>query len=97
MLSLMISDLRLFVRRRDLLPGINDGAVRLQFYRYGFPDHASPDQFWILSPGCREKGYPCNICPGYYVFDNGDSYYQLPSDVDKVVRFLFSRTLADVA
>jgi hypothetical protein len=85
----IISDLQLFVRRRDLLPGVNDGAVRLQFFRYGLQDLASPDQFWIVSPGCREDGYPRNICPDCYVFGNGDSYSRLSSDVDKVVRFLF--------
>jgi hypothetical protein len=88
MSSFIISDLQLFVRRRDLLPDLND-AVRLQFFRYGLQDLASPDRFWIVSPGCREEGYPCNICPDCYVFDNGDSYYRLSSDVDKTVRFLF--------
>jgi hypothetical protein len=85
----IISDLQLFVRRRDLLPGVNGGAVRLQFFRYDLQDLASPDRFWIVSPGCREEGYPRNICPDCYVFDNGDSYYRLFSDVDKAVRFLF--------
>jgi hypothetical protein len=85
----IISDLQLFVRRRDLLPDVNDGAVRLQFFRYGLQDLASPDQFWIICPGCREDGYPRNICPDCYVFGNGDSYSRLSSDVDKVVRFLF--------
>jgi hypothetical protein len=47
----IISDLRLFVRRRDLLPDVNGGAIRLQFYRYGLSDLALPDQFWIFSPG----------------------------------------------
>jgi hypothetical protein len=88
--SFIISDLQFFVRRRDLLPDVNGGAVRSQFFRYGL---ASPDQFWIVSPGCREEGYPHNICPDCYVFDNGDSYSRLSSDVDKVVRFLFSGIL----
>jgi hypothetical protein len=48
MSSFIISDLWLFVRRQDLLPGINGAAIRLQFYRYGLPDLASPYQFWIL-------------------------------------------------
>jgi hypothetical protein len=56
MLSFKISDLQLFVRRRDLLPGVNAGAVRLQFFRYGLQDLASPDRFWIVSPGCHEEG-----------------------------------------
>ena len=48
MASFTISDLRPYVRRRDLLPGVTRGAVRLKFYRYGLPDLASPDQFWIF-------------------------------------------------
>jgi hypothetical protein len=43
--------------------------------------------------GCREEGYPRNICPGCYVFDNGDSYFRLLNDVDKDVRFLFPEIL----
>jgi hypothetical protein len=89
MSSFIISDLQLFVRRRDLLPDVNGGAVRLQFFRYGLQDLASPDWFWIVSPGCREEGYPHNICPDCYVFDNCNSYSRLSSDVDKAVRFLF--------
>jgi hypothetical protein len=85
----IISDLLLFVQRRDFLPGVNGGVIKLQFYGYGLSDLASPDHFWILSPGCREEGYPCNICPDCYVFDNGHSYFRLPSDIDKAVRFLF--------
>jgi hypothetical protein len=93
MSSFIISDLQLFVRRRDLLPGVNGGAVRLQFFRYDLQDLALPDRFWIISPGCREEGYPRTICPDCYIFDNGDSYSRLSSDVDKVVRFLFPRIL----
>jgi hypothetical protein len=93
MSSFIISDLQLFVRRRDLLPGVNGGAVRLQFFRYGLQDLASPDWFWIVSPGCREEDYPCNFCPDCYVFNNGDSYSRLSSDVDKAVRFLFPEIL----
>jgi hypothetical protein len=93
MSSFIISDLQLFVRRRDLLPGVNDGAVRLPFFRYDLQDLASPDRFWIVSPACREEGYPRNICPDCYVFDNGDLYSRLSSDVDKAVRFLFPRIL----
>jgi hypothetical protein len=89
MSSFIISDLQLFVRRRDLLPDVNGGAVRLQFFRYGLQDLALPYRFWIVSPGCREEGYPHNICSDYYVFDNGDSFSWLSSNVDKVVRFLF--------
>jgi hypothetical protein len=89
MSSFIISDLQLFVWRRDLLLGVNGGAVRLQFFRYGLQDLALPDRFWIVSPGCREEGYPRNIYPDRYVFDNDDSYARLSSDVDKAVRFLF--------
>jgi hypothetical protein len=67
----IISDLQLFVRRRDLLPDVNSDPVRLQSFRYGLQDLASPDRFWIVSPGCREEDYPRNICPDYYVFGNG--------------------------
>jgi hypothetical protein len=88
-----VAFLQLFVRRRDLLPDVNGGAIRLQFFRYSLQDLASSDQFWIVSPGCRKKGYPRNICPDCYVFDNGDSYSRLSSDVDKAVRFLFPRIL----
>jgi hypothetical protein len=87
--SFTISDLRTFVRRRDLLPGVNDDAERLKFSRYGPSDLASPDQFWICSYGCREDVCPRNIYPGCYVVDNGDSYFRLPSDVDQAVRLLF--------
>jgi hypothetical protein len=48
MTSSTISDLRPFVRRRDLLLGVNGGIVRLQFCRYGLPDLTSPSQFWIF-------------------------------------------------
>jgi hypothetical protein len=93
MSSFIISDIQLFVRQRDLLPGVNGGAVRLQFFRYGLQDLASPDRFWMISPGCREEGYPRNSCPNCYVFDNGDSYSRLSSDVDKAIRFLFPEIL----
>jgi hypothetical protein len=97
MSSFIISDLQLFVRRRDVLPGVNGGAVRLQFFRYSLQDLASPDWFWIVSPSCREEGYPHNICPDCYVFDNGDSYSRLSSDVDRAVRFLFPGILVLIA
>jgi hypothetical protein len=32
---------------------------------------------------------PCNICPGFYVFDKGDPYSRLASDIDKAVWLLF--------
>jgi hypothetical protein len=91
--SFIISDLQLFVRQWDLLPGVNAGHIRLQFFRYGHQNLASSDWFWIISPSCRKEGYPRNICPDCYVFDNGDSYSRLSSDVDKAIRFLFTRIL----
>jgi hypothetical protein len=45
MSSFIISKLQLFVQRQDLLPGVNGGAVRLQFFRYGLQDLASLDRF----------------------------------------------------
>ena len=92
MASSTISDLRPYIRR-DLLSGVNGGAVRLKFYRYGLSDLASPDQFWNFSHGCREERYPRNICPVSYVLDNGDSNSRLPGDVDQAVRFLFPEIL----
>jgi hypothetical protein len=44
--SSTISDLRSFVQRRNFLPPVNDGVVRLQFYKYGLSDLTSPSQFW---------------------------------------------------
>jgi hypothetical protein len=84
--SSTIIDLRPFDRRRDLPPGVNGGVGRLNSFRYGSSDLASPDQFWIFSLGCREENYPRSICPGSYILNNGDSYSRLPSDVDQVVR-----------
>jgi hypothetical protein len=40
MTSSIVSDLRPFVQRRDLLSGINDRVERLKFYRYGPSDLA---------------------------------------------------------
>jgi hypothetical protein len=89
MASSTISDLRTFVRRRDLLPDVNNDVERLTFSRYGHSDLASLDQFWIYSYGCREDVCHCNICPGCYIVDNGGSYFRLPSDVDQAVWLLF--------
>jgi hypothetical protein len=74
-------------------PDVNGGAIRLHFIRYDLQDFALPDRFWIVSPSCRKEGYPHNICPDGYVFDNGDSYSRLSNDVDKAVRFLFPEIL----
>ena len=45
MASSTIRDLRPFVRRRDLLPGVNGGVGRLNFSWYEPLDLASPDRF----------------------------------------------------
>jgi hypothetical protein len=89
MASSAISDLRPFVRRRDLLPGVNGGLERSQFSRYGPLDLASPDRFWIFCLCCRGEDYPRSFCPGCYVLDNGDSYSRLSIDDDKASRLLF--------
>jgi hypothetical protein len=89
MASSAISDLRPFVRRRDLLPGVNGGLERSQFSRYGPLDLASPDRFWIFCLCCRGEDYPRSFCPGCYVLDNGDSYSRLSINVDKADQFLF--------
>jgi hypothetical protein len=86
MASSTIIDLRFFLRRWDLRLSVNDRVGRLKFSRYGSSDLASPDQSWIFSHGRREKYYPRNSFPDCYVFDNGDSYSQLFSDIDQVVR-----------
>jgi hypothetical protein len=86
MASSSIIDLRFFLRRRDLRPGVNGSIERLQFFRYGSLDLASPDRSWIFSHGRHEEYYPRNNFFGCYVLDNGDSYSRLPSDVDQVVR-----------
>ena len=100
MASSAISDLRPFVRRRDLLPGVNGGVEQSQFSRYGFSDLASLDRFWIFCRCCREEHYPRSCCPGYYILDNGDSYSRLSNSVDKASRLLFPDilvgSLADV-
>jgi hypothetical protein len=82
MTSSIIIDLRPFDRRRDLPPGVNGGVGRLNSFRYGPSDLASPDRFWIFSLSRREENYPRSICPGGYIIDNGDSYPRLPSGSD---------------
>jgi hypothetical protein len=86
MSSSTIIDLWPFGRWRDIPSDVNGGVGRLYFFRYGPSDLASLDRFWIFSLDHREENYPCNICPGCYVIDNGDSYSRLPSDIDQVVR-----------
>jgi hypothetical protein len=93
MISSTISDLRPFVRRRDLLHGVNAVIVRLLFYRCGLSDLTSPSRFWSFSHGCREEDYPRNICPDCYVLNNSVSYTQLFNDVDQAIRSLFPKIL----
>ena len=88
MASSTISDLRPYVRRRDLLSDVNGGAVRLNLSSFVPSDFASSDRFWIFSYGCHED-CPCNICPVCYVLDNGDSYPRLPNDVDQSIWYIF--------
>jgi hypothetical protein len=45
--------------------------------------------FDFFSHGCREEDCSRNICPDYYVLDSGDSYSQLPDNVDQAVRLVF--------
>jgi hypothetical protein len=40
-----------------------------------------------------EEDYPCNIYPGCYVLDNGDSSTWLFSDVDQTVQSFFPKIL----
>jgi hypothetical protein len=87
--SSTIKDLRAFVRRQGPLLSVNGGGGRLSFSRYGPLDLASSDQSWDFSHCRREECCPHNICPGRYVFDKGDSYPRLASDIDKIVRLLF--------
>jgi hypothetical protein len=82
--SSIIKDLRAFVRRQDPLPNINGGGGRLLFSVYGPSDLASRDQSWNFFHGRRKECCLHNIFPGCYVFENGDSYPQLASDLDKV-------------
>jgi hypothetical protein len=66
---------------------------RSNFFSYGLFDLALPDRSWMVFPDCREEVCPCNTYPGCYIFDNGDSYSWLPSDIDQVVRFIFPEIL----
>jgi hypothetical protein len=82
----IIIDLGSFDRRWDLPPVVNGGVGRLNTFRYGPSDLASPDQFCIFSLSRREENYSRNIYLDCYVLDNSDSYSKLPSDIDKVVQ-----------
>jgi hypothetical protein len=59
----------------------------------GLSDLALPDRSWMISIGCREEIFPCNIYPACYVLDNNDSYFRLASNIDQAVRFVFPRIL----
>jgi hypothetical protein len=89
MVSSTIIDLRPFVRRRDLHPGVSGSVGRSTFSRYGPSDLASPDQSWIFSHGCREEYYPRNICLGCYILGKGDSCSRLSNNIDQAVRLFF--------
>jgi hypothetical protein len=86
MASSLIINLRFFLRRRDIHPGVNGSIERLQISRYGSLDLALPDRSWIFSHGRRKEYYPRNNFSGCYVLDNSDSYSRFPSDIDQVVR-----------
>jgi hypothetical protein len=86
----IIRDFWPFIQQRDLLPDVNGGVVRLQFYRYDLSDFTSPSRFWSFSHGyCHGQNYPSNMCPGGYALENSDSYTRLSSDVDQAGRSLF--------
>jgi hypothetical protein len=87
--SSTISILQSFIRRQDLIHGVNGGIGGLQLSRYGSSDLSSLEQCWIFSHRCRKEDYPRAICLGCYVFDNGDSYSRLSSDVDQAVQLIF--------
>jgi hypothetical protein len=89
MTSSTISDLQTFVRRQQLLPGVNGVVVKLQFYRYGLIDLTLSSQFWSFTHGCHEEDYPRNICPGCYILDNGDSCTRLFNDVGQLFGLFF--------
>jgi hypothetical protein len=73
-ISFSISVLRPFVRRHEFFLGVSDSVGRLNFFRYGLSDIAMLDRSWMIFVGCRKKVFYCNIYPGCYVLDNGDSY-----------------------
>jgi hypothetical protein len=79
MASSSVSDLRLFVRPRDLLPGVNSGVGISQFSSYRSLDLGFLYQFWIFYHGCRNEDCVHNIFLSYYVLDNDDSYPWIPA------------------
>jgi hypothetical protein len=68
---------------------VNSSVGRLNFSRYDPSDLASPDRSWIFFYDCHEEYYLCNIFPGCYVLDNGDSCSRLPSNIDQAARLHF--------
>jgi hypothetical protein len=62
MASSTISDIRIFVRRRDLLPDVNGDIERSKFFRYEPSYLASPYKFCIYSNGCPE-----DVCLAIFV------------------------------
>ena len=56
---------------------------------YGPSNLASTDRFWNMSDGYHKKDGPRNICLKCYIFDNGDSYTQLPNSSPTMLTKLF--------
>jgi hypothetical protein len=54
--------------------------------RYGLSDLALPNRSLMIFVGCRDEVFPCNIYPGCYVLNNGDSYSRLASHVNQAIR-----------
>jgi hypothetical protein len=47
----------------------------------------------MVSYGLVEEVCPPNIYPGYYILDNGDSYFRISCDRNQAVRLVFPRIL----
>jgi hypothetical protein len=47
----------------------------------------------MVSDGRVEEVYPPNICPGYYILDNDDSYSRISCDLDQAVQLVLPRIL----
>jgi hypothetical protein len=57
------------------------------YFRYGLSDLALPDRYWMVFVSCQDEVCPRNV------LENGDPYYPLPSDIDRVVQFIFPRIM----
>jgi hypothetical protein len=79
MSSFIITDLRPFVPRQDLIPG-----VRLKFYRYGLLDLASLNGFRFFLVVSARGFIPTHPRKWWFALT-------APGDIDKAVRFLFPR------